>query len=68
MQILTGNHWTEAGDPYGRVRRRMEGAEGDGNPIERTTVSTNPDLQELPETKPPIKKHSWADLRSQAHM
>ena len=43
MQILTAKHWTEVGDPYGRVRRRIEGTEGDGSPIGRTTVSTNPD-------------------------
>jgi hypothetical protein len=33
--------------PYGRVRGRIEGAEGDGDPIGRT---------ELPETKTPIKE------------
>jgi hypothetical protein len=43
MQILTANHWTENGDPYGRVRGRIEGAEGDGNPIGRPRVSTNLD-------------------------
>jgi hypothetical protein len=41
MQILTANHWTEPGDLNGRVRGRTEGAEGDGNPIGKTTVSTN---------------------------
>jgi hypothetical protein len=29
LQILTTNHWTEVGGPYGRVRGRIE-AEGDG--------------------------------------
>jgi hypothetical protein len=43
MQILTANHWTEVSVLYGRVRRRIEGAEGDGNPIGRPTVSTNLD-------------------------
>ena len=55
MQILTANHWTELRDPYGRVRERSEGNEGDGNPIGRPTVSTNLDSWELPETKPPTK-------------
>ena len=50
MQILTANHWTEVRDPYGRVRGRIEGTEGDGNPIGRPTVSTNLDPWELPET------------------
>jgi hypothetical protein len=41
MHILTANHWNEPGDPNGRVRGRSERAEGECNPIERTTVSTN---------------------------
>ena len=64
MQILTANHWTEVKGPYGRVRGRIEGEEGDGNPIGRPTLSTNLDPQELPETKPPIRDHTWAGLRS----
>jgi hypothetical protein len=35
MQILRANHWTEVRDPSGRVKGRIEGAEGDGNPIRR---------------------------------
>jgi hypothetical protein len=38
--ILKTNHWTEHGDPYGRVRGRTEGAEGD-NPIGRTSILAN---------------------------
>jgi hypothetical protein len=53
MQIPTAKHCTEVRDPYGRVRGRIEGAEGNGNRIGRTTVSTNLDCWELPETKPP---------------
>jgi hypothetical protein len=41
MQILTANHWTEPGNPNGRVRGRAEGAEGDHNLIGRTTASIN---------------------------
>jgi hypothetical protein len=41
MQILTGNDWAEPGDPNGRVRGRTEGAEGNCNPIGKTTISTN---------------------------
>jgi hypothetical protein len=44
MQILTANHWTEPRDPSGRVRE-TEGAEGDCNPIGRTTISTNQTTQ-----------------------
>jgi hypothetical protein len=35
---------------------RAEGTEGVGNPIERTTVSTNSVPWEFPETKPPTKE------------
>jgi hypothetical protein len=45
MQVLTGNHWTEPGDHNGRVRKRIEGAEEDCNPIGRTTISTNLNIQ-----------------------
>jgi hypothetical protein len=38
---------------------RTEEAEGDCNPIGRTTVSVNPDPSELPEVKPPTKEHAW---------
>jgi hypothetical protein len=41
--MLKANHRTEPGDPYGRVRGRIEGAEGHGNPIGRPTLSTNLD-------------------------
>jgi hypothetical protein len=43
MQIFRDNHWSEVRDPYGRVRGRIEGAEGDGNLIGRPTVLTNLD-------------------------
>jgi hypothetical protein len=36
MQILTGNHRTEPGNPNGRDRGRTEEAEGGYNPIRRT--------------------------------
>ena len=51
MQIPTANHWTEVRDPYGRVRGRIEEAEGDGNPIGRTTVSSYLDTWEAPRDK-----------------
>ena len=62
MQTFTVKHWTEVRDPYGRVRKMTEGAKRDGNPIERTTVSTNSDRLEFLETKPPTKEHIWAAL------
>ena len=53
MQILTGNHWTEVGEPYGRVKRKTEAVERNRNSVRRSTVSN----------KPPIKMHTWASLR-----
>jgi hypothetical protein len=34
MQILTADLWTEVRDSYGRIRGRIEGTEGDDNPID----------------------------------
>jgi hypothetical protein len=42
--------WIEVVEPYGRVRGRIDGTEGDGNPIGRPTESTNPDPSVLLET------------------
>jgi hypothetical protein len=39
------------------MRGRIEEAEGDGNPIGRPAVSTNPDTWELPKSEPPARKH-----------
>jgi hypothetical protein len=47
MRMLTANHQTEPRVPSGRVRGRTEGAEGDCNPIERTTISTSQTPQGL---------------------
>ena len=58
MQILTAKHWTKVGDPYRRVRGRIEGTEGNGNPTGRPTVSTNLNPKELYRTLPPIKEHT----------
>jgi hypothetical protein len=40
----------EVRDLYRRVRGRIEGPEGDGNPTGRPTVSTKLDFWKLPET------------------
>jgi len=37
-------------------------------PQEDQQMSTNPDPQELPETEPPTKEHTWAGLKAPAHM
>jgi hypothetical protein len=37
MQIVTAKHWIQNEDPYGRVRIRIKGTEGDGKPIGGST-------------------------------
>jgi hypothetical protein len=58
MQIPTANNLTKVVNPYGRVRGRTKGAEGDCNPIGKRIVSTNLHPSELPETKPPNKEQT----------
>jgi hypothetical protein len=58
MKIPTDKHCKEVGDTYGKVRGRIDGPQGDGNPTGRPTVSTNLDPWELIETKPPTKEHT----------
>jgi hypothetical protein len=52
----------------GLARERTEGTEGDGNPIGKSTLSTNLDPWELPEIKPLNKEHTWAGWSSQELM
>ena len=61
-------YWIEVQHPYGRVRERNEGPQGDGNPIRRPKLSTNLEPRETPKTKPPTKEHIWAGPRPLAHM
>jgi hypothetical protein len=68
MQIVTANHWTDIGNPYGKDRVRTEGAEGNDNPIGRPIVSSNTDPWDFPETNPLTKEHTWAGLRLLAHV
>jgi hypothetical protein len=41
--------------PMEELGEVLKEPKGDGNPVGRPTLSTNPDLWELPESKPPIK-------------
>ena len=53
----------EVRDLYGRVRGRIEGTEGYGNPKGRPTVSTNLDSWGFSVTELPTKEHTWAGPR-----
>ena len=45
--MLTPKHWTEVRNLYGRIRGRIEEAEGESDPIGRPAVSTYPDPKKL---------------------
>ena len=45
------------GTPMVEFGRRIEEAEGEGDPIGRPAVSTNPDPRELPD-EPPTRQHT----------
>jgi hypothetical protein len=49
----------ELAEGWKKPRRKVE-----GDPIGRTTISTNPDPWELPDTDPPTRQHILAGLRS----
>ena len=68
MQILTANYWTEVGTHIEELGEGLKELKVDGNPTGRPTLSTNLDPWKLPETKLPIKEHTQAGLRPQAHM
>jgi len=55
MQTPTAGHWTEVGNPYGRVPERVEGPEGYGFPTGGRTVSTKLEPWDLQETEIPTK-------------
>ena len=67
MQIFTTNHWSEAGDPFGWIREKLEEAEK-GNSIGRPAVSTNMDPQDLLNTEPPTGQHTLDDMRPPKHI
>ena len=63
MPIFTPNQWTEAGDPCGLIREKLEEDEEEGDPIGRPAISTNLDPQDLSDTKPPTRQHIGAVLK-----
>jgi hypothetical protein len=66
--MLAANHWTEQGDPSGRVREKTEGTERVCNPIGRTKLSIRPLTPELPGSKPSTKEYPWRDPWLQLHI
>lgn len=62
MQVLIAKYWTKIRDLYAKVRERIEGTEGDSNPIESPMESTNLDTCVLLEAKLGTKEDTWASL------
>jgi hypothetical protein len=67
MQIPTAKEDTKVWNLYGRIGRRIEGSERDGNPTTGPRV-TILDLWELSETQSPTKKHTEAGTRPLGYM
>ena len=44
MQMFIPKQWTEAFDPRGSIREKLEEAEEEGNPVGEPTISTNLEL------------------------
>jgi hypothetical protein len=58
MWMLAANHQTEQGNPKGGVRGRTGGAEEVFNPHRKNNNIKQPDLPDVPRTKPPTKEYT----------
>jgi hypothetical protein len=68
MQVFVRNQWTEADDPCGWIRGKVEEAEAEGNPVTAPAVSINLDPQYLSNTWLPTRQHTPADMRPPKHI
>jgi hypothetical protein len=68
MQILAPNQWTEAANPCGWIRERLEEAQKKGDPVRRPAVSINLDPWDLLNTGLPHRQHVPADMRPPTHI
>jgi hypothetical protein len=68
MQTFAPNQWTEAADPCGWIREKLEEAEEEGNPVGGPAVSINLDPQDLSDTGLPTRKHISADMKLPKHI
>jgi hypothetical protein len=63
--FLLSNQWVEAGDPCGWIVKSLEKAEEDHRKI---SISTNLDPWDLPDTEPPTRQHTAADMSAPIHI
>jgi hypothetical protein len=50
MQIFAPKQWTEAADPFGSIREKLEETDQEGDPVREPTVSINLDPPEISQT------------------
>jgi hypothetical protein len=67
MQIFAPNQWTEAADPCGWIREKLQETEEEGNPVGGPAVTINLDPWDLSDTGPPARQHTPAEMRSPTH-
>jgi hypothetical protein len=63
MQIFAPNQWTEAADPCGLIRERLEEDGEEGNPVGGPQISINLEPRDLSNTGLPTRYHLPADMR-----
>jgi hypothetical protein len=63
LQIFAPNQWTEAADPCGWIRGKLEEAEGEGDLVGGPAVSINLGPLDLSDTGTPTGKYTPADMR-----
>ena len=66
--MFAANKWTEAPDPCGWGRGKLEEAEEEGHPVGGPAVSINLNPQDLSDIRSSTRKLAPADKRPLAHM
>jgi hypothetical protein len=67
MQIFTPNQWTEAADPFGWIREKLEEAE-ESDSIGGPALSISLDPWDLSDTERSTRQHTQADMRPPTHI
>jgi len=68
MQICAPNQWTEAAEPSGWIKEKLEEAEEEGNPVRGLAVSINLEPWDLLDTGSPTRQHTPAEMRPPTHI
>jgi hypothetical protein len=68
MQIFAPNQWTEAADPCGWIRERLEEAEEEGGTVGEPAVSINLYPEDLSNPGTLMRQHAPAEIRPPTHI